>query len=151
MLRAHLDEALKSGLLARDERAVRTVRLVLAALKDRDIAERSNGNHSGLKDDQILSLLQSMIKQRRESVQLYEKGGRADLARKETEEIAIIERFLPPQMGEEEIGKVVSAALEELEAKTLKDMGRVMGILKTRHAGQMDFAAASALVKGRLV
>ncbi len=150
MLRARLDEALKSGLLAREERAVRTVRLVLAALKDRDIAERSNGNHSGLKDDQILSLLQSMIKQRRESVQLYEKGGRADLASQEAEEIAIIERFLPPQMGEEEIGKAVSAIIEELDAKTLKDMGRVMGGLKTRHAGQMDFAAASALVKGRL-
>lgn len=150
MLRERLDEALKSGLLAREECAVRTVRLVLATLKDRDIAERSSGNYSGLKDDQILSLLQSMIKQRRESVQLYERGGRADLARQEAEEIAIIERFLPPQMSEEEIGKTVSATIEELDAKTLKDMGRVMGVLKTRHAGQMDFAAASALVKERL-
>jgi hypothetical protein len=150
MLRARLDEALKSALLAREEHAVRTIRLVLAALKDRDIAERSSGNHSGLKDDQILSLLQSMIKQRRESARLYDEGGRTDLARQETEEIAIIERFLPPQMGNEEIGKVVSAAIEEFDAKSLKDMGRIMGILKTRHAGQMDFAAASALVKERL-
>lgn len=150
MLRARLGEALKSALLAREERAVRTVRLVLAALKDRDIAERSSGNHSGLKDEQILSLLQSMIKQRRESIQLYEQGERADLARQETEEIAIIERFLPPQMGGEEMGKVVSAIVEEFDARTLKDMGRVMGALKTRHAGRMDFSAASALVKGRL-
>ena len=150
MLRTRLDEALKSGLLARDECAVRTVRLVLAALKDRDIAERSNGNHSGVNDDQILSMLQSMIKQRRESVRLYEKGGRVDLAREEAAEIAVIEQFLPPQLGEEEMGKAVAAVIEELDAKTLKDMGRVMGLLKTRHAGQMDFAAASAFVKGRL-
>jgi hypothetical protein len=150
MLRARLDEALKSALLARDGCAVTTLRLVLAALKDRDIAERSKGNPSGIADDQILTLLQSMIKQRRDSIEMYERGRRDDLARQEAEEIAVIERFLPPQMGEEEIGKTVSEIIEECGAKTLKDMGRVMGTLKSRHAGQMDFAAASALVKERL-
>lgn len=150
MLRTRLDEALKSALLARDGCAVATLRLILAAMKDRDIAERSKGNHSGIADDQILSLLQSMIKQRRDSIEMYERGRRDDLARQEAEEITVIERFLPPQMGEEEIGATVSETIEECGAKTLKDMGRVMGTLKSRHAGQMDFAAASALVKERL-
>lgn len=150
MLRTRLGEALKSALLAGDGCAVTTLRLVLAALKDRDIAERSKGNHSGIADDQILTLLQSMIKQRRESIELYERGRRDDLARQEAEEIAVIERFMPPQMGEEEMGAVVSAIIDECGAKTLKDMGRVMGILKTRHAGQMDFAAASSRVKDQL-
>jgi uncharacterized protein YqeY len=150
MIRAQLDEALKTALRARDECAVTTVRLVLAALKDRDIAERSKGNHAGIADDQILTLLQSMIKQRRESIELYKRGRRDDLAKQEAEEITVIERFLPPQMGDEEMRQVVSATIEELEAKSLKDMGRVMGTLKSRHAGQMDFAAAGALVKARL-
>jgi len=150
MLRARLDEALKSALLAREGCAVATLRLVLATLKDRDIAERSKGNHSGIADDQILTLLQSMIKQRRESIALYERGRRDDLARQEAEEIAVIESFLPPQMGGEEMETVVSAIIDECGAKTLKDMGRVMGMLKTRHAGQMDFAAASSRVKERL-
>ena len=150
MIRAQLDEALKSAMLARDECAVSTVRLVLAALKDRDIAERGKGNHTGIADDQILTLLQSMIKQRRESIELYKRGRRDDLAKQEAEEITVIESFLPSQMGDEEMRQVVSATIEELEAESLKDMGRVMGTLKSRHAGQMDFAAAGALVKARL-
>jgi len=150
MIRAQLDEALKTALRARDECALTTVRLVLAALKARDIAERSKGNQAGIADDQILTLLQSMIKQRRESIELYKRGRRDDLAKQEAEEITVIERFLPPQMDDEEMRQAVSATIEELEGKSLKDMGRVMATLKSRHAGQMDFAAAGALVKARL-
>ena len=122
----------------------------LAALKDRDIAARSRGVTDGIPDEEVMQMLQSMIKQRRESISLYEKGGRADLVQQESEEIAIIEKFLPAQMNEAAVAEAVSAAITEVGAASLKDMGKVIAVLKEKYTGQMDFAKASALVKGRL-
>ena len=147
MLRPQLNDALKSAMLSKDSRVVSTVRLILAALKDRDIAARSRGVMDGISDDEILSMLQSMIKQRRESISLYEQGGRLELAQQEQDEIAIIERFLPRQLNEEEMNAAVSAVIAELGAGGIKDMGRVMAALKERHAGTMDFTKASATTK----
>lgn len=135
---------------ARNERAVSTMRLILAALKDRDIAERGKGNPDGLSDDQIQGMLRSMIKQRHESIRLYEQGGRPELAQQEAEEIVVIEQFLPALMSEEAMADAVAQVIGETDAKTLKDMGRVMGLLKERYPGQMDFAKAGALVKQHL-
>jgi uncharacterized protein len=150
MLRKRLEEGLKDSMRARDDCATSTLRLILAALKDRDIAERGKGNPAGLSDEQILGLLRSMVKQRHESIRLYEQGNRPELAEQESREITVIERFLPPQLNEGAIADAVSTVVDELEAKTLKDMGRVMAALKQRYPGQMDFAKAGALVKQRL-
>ncbi|GAA0579111.1 GatB/YqeY domain-containing protein [Caenispirillum bisanense] len=150
MMRTRLQEALKEAMRSKEARAVATVRLILAALKDRDIAARSKGQMDGISDDEILSMLQSMIKQRRESIQLYEQGGRLELAEQESEEIAVIERFLPRQMDDAEVAAAIDATLSGLGAAGLKDMGRVMAELRERYAGQMDFAKASGLVKQKL-
>jgi uncharacterized protein YqeY len=150
MLRANLTDALKSAMRERDSATVSAVRLILAALKERDIAARPKGNQAGVADDEILQMLQAMIKQRRESIALYEKGGRADLVDKESREIAVIERFLPRQMDDAATASAIAAVVKELGAASVKDMGRVMGELKARYAGQMDFAKASGLVKQRL-
>ena len=150
MLRNSLNDALKAAMRERDQATVSTVRLILAALKDRDIAARGKGNPAGIGDDEILQMLQGMIKQRRESIALYEKGARQDLVDKETQEIAVIERYLPQQMDESAMAAAIGAVIKELGATTLKDMGRIMAELKARHAGQMDFARASGLVKQQL-
>ena len=150
MLRTRLDEGLKQAMRARDECATSTMRLILAALKDRDIAERGKGNANGLNQEQILAMLRSMIKQRHESIRLYEQGGRTDLAKREANEIAVIEQFLPPLMDEAAVEQAVAAVIAETGAATLKDMGRVMALLKERFPGQMDFARAGALMKARL-
>lgn len=150
MIRVRLDEALKAAMLARDQQTVSTVRLILAALKDRDIAERGRGNTDGLSDSEILSLLQSMIKQREESARLYQQGGRNELAAEETAEIGIIRQFLPVQLSEEEVAAIVDAVVSEIGAESLKEMGKVMGVLKERYAGSMNFTRASTLVKNRL-
>jgi uncharacterized protein YqeY len=150
MLRQQFNEALKTAMLAKDGRTVSTVRLIVAALKDRDIAARSRGVTDGITNDEVLQMLQQMVKQRRESITLYEQGGRLDLAQQETEEIEIIGRFLPKQMSEEEAIAAVKSVIAEIEATSLKDMGRVMAVLKERFAGTMDFTKASALVKGQL-
>ena len=149
-MRNSLNDALKAAMRERDQATVSTVRLILAALKDRDIAARGKGNPAGIGDDEILQMLQGMIKQRRESIALYEKGNRQDLADKETQEIAVIERYLPRQMDESAMAAAIGAVIKELGATTLKDMGRIMAELKARHAGQMDFARASGLVKQQL-
>ncbi len=150
MLRQQLNDKLKSAMLAKEARMVSTVRLILAALKDRDIAARSRNVMDGIGDDEILSMLQSMIKQRRESISLYEQGGRLELAQQEQEEIAIIETFLPKQMDEAETLVAVKAVIAELGAGGIKDMGRVMAALKERYAGQMDFTKGSAATKKEL-
>lgn len=150
MLRQQLNDALKTAMLAKDSRVVSTVRLILAALKDRDIAARPRGVTDGIGEDEILQMLSSMIKQRRESISLYEQGGRLELAQQEQEEIAIIERFLPRQMTEAEMTAAVAAIVADVGAAGLKDMGKVMAALKERHAGQMDFTKASGLVKKTL-
>ena len=150
MLRARLNDELKAAMKAKDQRAVSTVRLILAALKDRDIAARGKGNTDGISEEEIGDLLHKMVRQRRESIELYEQGNRQDLAQQEREEIGIIERFLPKQMDEADMGAAVSAVIAEVGARSIKDMGRVMAALKQRHAGQMDFSKAGALVKQRL-
>ena len=150
MLRTEISEALKDSMRAKEERATSTLRLILAALKDRDIAARAKGNSDGISDDEILGLLQSMIKQRRESVEMYEKGGRTELAEQEASEIEIIQTFLPEQMDDAALSAAVSEIVKEAEATSLKDMGKVMGLLKERYAGEMDFSKASAQVKDKL-
>ena len=150
MLRQQFNEALKTAMLAKDTRTVATVRLIVAALKDRDIAARSRGVTDGITDEEVLQMLQQMVKQRRESITLYEQGGRPELAQQENEEIDIISRFLPKQMSEAEITEAVRGVAAEIEATSLKDMGRVMAVLKERYAGTMDFTKASAIVKGQL-
>ena len=150
MLRDNLAEALKEAMRARDTTTVGAVRLILAKLKEVDIAARTEASREGVADDRILSMLQGMIKQRNESVVLYEKGNRPELAAKEKAEIAVIERFLPKQMDEAAVAAAVAEAMASTGAKTVKDMGGVMAALKTKYAGQMDFAKASAAVKKAL-
>lgn len=150
MLRTRLNEALKEAMRSKNQRALSTVRLILAALKDRDIAARSRGVTDGVDETEILSMLQTMIKQRNDSIALYEQGGRLELAEQEREEITVIEGFLPKQMSEEEVAQAVQAAVAETGASGIKDMGRVMAELKARHAGQMDFAKVSGVVKQQL-
>ncbi|HLF58204.1 MAG TPA: GatB/YqeY domain-containing protein [Alphaproteobacteria bacterium] len=152
MLRTEIRDALKAALKARDERRVSTVRLILAALKDRDIAARGPGagGREEIPNEEILNLLQTMIKQRRDSIALYAKGGRQDLVDQETQEIKVIEEFLPTQLSDKEMAEAVKATIESIGATTLKDMGRTMAALKERYAGQMDFAKASAIVKQQL-
>ncbi|MEO1191165.1 MAG: GatB/YqeY domain-containing protein [Pseudomonadota bacterium] len=150
MLRDRLKEALREAMKAGDKRSVSTLRLVLAALKDRDIAARGRGQSDGLGDDETLALLQKMVKQRREAIEAYESAGRDELVAQEQEEIAVIQRFLPQLMDSEATAAAVDAAMKELEATSIKDMGRVMATLKERFPGKMDFAKASGLVKERL-
>jgi uncharacterized protein YqeY len=150
MLRQQFNEALKTAMLARDSRTTSTVRLIVAALKDRDIAARGRGITDGISDDEVLQMLQQMVKQRRESITLYEQGARLDLAQQEIEEIEIIGRFLPKQMSESEMTAAVTGVLSEIGAASVKDMGRAMAVLKERFAGSMDFTKASAMVKAKL-
>lgn len=150
MLRDKLNDALKDAMRARDMAALGAIRLILAKLKEVDIAARTEANREGVADERILSMLQGMIKQRNESVVLYEKGNRADLADKEKAEIAVIERFLPQQMDQAAIDAAVTEAIAAAGAKSVKDMGGVMAALKGKYAGQMDFAKASAAVRKAL-
>ena len=147
MLRQQLNDALKAAMKAQDKRRVSTLRLILAALKDRDIAARSGDNGDGISETDILGMLQTMIRQRQDSTEQFKQGGRKDLADKEQEEIAVIQDFLPDQLDEGEVGEACREVVAELEAGGLKDMGRVMGELKSRYTGRMDFAKASAAVK----
>ena len=150
MLRSELNDALKVAVKAKEQIAVTTLRLILAALKDRDIAARGKGNCDGIEDTEILEMLQKMVRQRREAIELYRQGDRQELVEKEAKEIDVIERFLPQPLGEAEMTGAIGEIMSELEAKSLKDMGRVMGALKERFPGRMDFGKASAIVKERL-
>ncbi len=150
MLREKLTEAMKDAMRAKDQAALGTIRLILAKLKDADIAARTEASREGVADDRVLSLMQGMIKQRNESIALYEKGNRTDLADKEKAEIAVIERFLPQQMDEAAVEAAVREAIAASGATSIKDMGGVMTALKGKYAGQMDFAKASAAVKKAL-
>ena len=146
-MRQAFRDRLREAMKARDSRTVSTVRLILAGLKDRDVAERGQGNPDGLSESEIQRMLQAMIKQRRESIGLYEQGNRPDLANQENEEIAVIESFLPRQLDEGEIEAAVKAAIGEVGAATLKDMGKVMAALRERHAGVIDLGRAGAVVR----
>ena len=146
-MRENISLAMKQALRDQDQAALGTMRLILAAIKDRDIAARGNGTPDGISDDDILSLLQTMIKQRVESAKLYRDGDRPELAAAEEAEIIIIKGFLPVQLDEQEMHAVIAEALSETGASSVKDMGQVMGFLKSNFAGQMDFSAASQAVK----
>ena len=150
MLRNDLTAALTGAMKAKDDRAVSTVRLILAALKDRDIAARGKGETDGIDDKEIMQMLQTMVKQRQESIAMYEKGCRMELAQQEQEEIDIIRRFMPEQMTEDATMTAVRDLITETGASTLKDMGRTMAALRERYAGRMDFSKASGMVKAHL-
>jgi uncharacterized protein YqeY len=149
-LRAQLTDAMKEAMKAKDAKRLATVRLMLAALKDRDIAARSETSRELLGDDEILGLLAKMIKQREESAKAYDTGNRPELAAGEREEIAIIRSFMPAQMDEAGVAQAAKSVIAELGASSIKDMGKVMAAMKERYAGQMDFARASAIVKACL-
>jgi len=149
MLRDEINNALKTAMKAQDQRRVSTLRLMNSAFKNADIEARGGGK-GPLGDDALLSVMQKMIKQRQESAELYDKGGRPELAAQEREEIAIVTSFLPKQMSEDEVKAAVAAVVNEIGAASMKDMGKVMAALKERYAGKMDFAKAGGLVKGQL-
>lgn len=150
-MRDRITEAMKQALKAKDQAALGTMRLIMAALKDRDIAARGNGNQDGISDDDILSMLQTMIKQRNESAKMYRDGDRIELADAEEAEIAIIQSFLPAQLDETEMNEAIKATIAETGASSVKDMGQVMASLKANFAGQMDFSAVSQMVKSILM
>ena len=149
MLREQINEALKVAMKARDQRRVSTLRMVNSALKDRDIAARGEGKPA-LAEEDILGLMQKLTKQRQESLEIYEKAGRADLATQEREEIEIIAGFMPKAMSEAEAKAAIEAVIAVTGAAGMKDMGKVMAALKERHAGKLDIAKASGLVKALL-
>ncbi|MBL4667386.1 MAG: GatB/YqeY domain-containing protein [Sneathiella sp.] len=150
MLRIELKDSLKDAMKSRDKRKLSTLRLILATLHDRDIAIREKGGEEGISDDEILQMLTTMVRQRRDSIAAYEDGGRIDLATSEQEEIDIIAKYLPKQFDDKEMTSAISETIGEIGAEGLKDMGKTMGALKSKYAGRMDFAKASALVKSAL-
>ena len=147
-MRARFTNDLKEAMKAGERRRVDTIRLINAALKDRDIEARGQGKT--ISDDDILALLQKMVKSRQESMEIYDKNGRPELAQVEREEIAVISSYLPKQMDEAAVAQAIKDAIAETGAASVKDMGKVIGVLKGKFTGQMDFAKASGLVKGKL-
>lgn len=148
MLRDDINNALKDAMKAKDERRISTLRLVNSTFKNADIEARGSGKT--LSDADLLAVLQKMIKQRQESKELYEKGGRPELAQQEAEEIAIIQAYLPKQMSDAEMAAAIDAAIKDVGAAGIKDMGKVIGALRGKYAGQMDFGKASGMVKAKL-
>jgi len=151
MLRETIQSALKSALKSGEAKKLSTLRLISAALKDKDIAARTKGSGETISEDEILALLQTMIKQRQESVRLYRDANRNELADEEEQEITIIRGFLPEQMEHDAVIKAINDTIVEVGAESVKDMGKVMGVLKQRFTGQMDFAVASKTVKDVLL
>lgn len=147
MLRERFAADLKDALRAKDALRVSTLRLILAAVKDRDIAARTGDNSAGVPEAEVVAILDRMVRQRVESARIYEEGGRIDLAETERAEVKIIKGYLPKQMSEDEVKAAVARAIADTHAASIRDMGKVMAELKTRHAGKMDFARASAVVK----
>lgn len=148
--REEFTTALKVAMQSKDQVAVSTIRLIMAAMKDRDIVARGDGNPDGISEAEILSMLQSMVKQRQESANTYAEVGRDELAERELDEIAVIKRFLPAQMSEEEVSAAIDSIIADAGVSDIKGMGKVMGELKTRYAGQMDMAKAGGIVKQKL-
>lgn len=148
--RSEFSAALKEALKSKDKIAMSTIRLIMAAMKDRDITAREKGEANGISDNEILSMLQSMIKQRQESSKTYSEAGRDDLAEREEAEIDVIRSFLPKQLSEDEIKEIIDQTVDALGVESIKDMGKVMGVLKTDYAGQIDMGKAGGLVKARL-
>ena len=146
-MRNILDKSLKDAMRARDAQKISTIRLINAAIKDRDIAIRSEDNLEGVSDEEILSILSKMIKQRKDSAKQYEEGGRLELAQQELEEIEIIENFLPRQLDLNETEQIVKKIILEINANSLRDMGKVMSLLKENYSGKMDFGKAGVVAK----
>ncbi len=149
MLRTRLSDAYKESMRSKNERVTATVRLIMAALKDRDIAARPKGI-TAIPDDEILQMFNSMIKQRRESIDMFQKGNRPELAKQEQEEIDIIQSFMPTQMDEAETAAAVKEAIAQTGAASVKDMGKVMAVLKEKYTGRIDFSRVSGVVKQSL-
>jgi uncharacterized protein YqeY len=149
-LRDEINTSLKEAMKSGDKRRVSTLRLVNSAIKDRDILNRTAGPDAGVTDPQIVEVLAKMVKQRQESLEIYEKAGRDELAIQEREEIAIIQSYMPKQLSDEEVKSVIAAVIKETGATSVKDMGKVMGALKAKYSGQIDFAKAGAVIKGML-
>jgi len=147
-MRAKITAALKDAMKAKDATRLSTLRLINAAIKDLDIAKRTEGGIVG--DADVLQILGKMVKQRQESVRAYEEGGRLELAEREREEITILEDYLPRQLSEAEVDAAVATAIAEVGATSIRDMGKVMGALKSKYTGQMDFGAVGPMVKGQL-
>ncbi len=149
-LRERINEQLKEAMKAKDQRRVTTLRMIMAAIKDRDIAARTETSREGISDDDVLALLARMVKQRDDSITQFVIGNRPDLADAERAEIAVIREFMPKQMSEDEVREAAAQVIDDTNAASPKDMGKVMAALKQAYAGQMDFAKASALVKEML-
>lgn len=152
-LRDRINEALKEAMRAKETERLSTLRLINAAIKDRDIAARASdgdGERGGVGDDEILQILGKMVKQRQESARAYEEGGRLELAEKELREVTVIEDFLPRQLDEEETATAIDDAISDTGATSIRDMGKVMGALKGKYTGQMDFGRVGPMVKARL-
>lgn len=149
-MRENISKSLQTAQKEKDQKAVATMRLILAALKDRDIAARAKGHQDGIDDQEILAMLQTMIKQRQESMKLYEQGGRLDLVEQEQHEIEIIKKFLPEQLSEEEMSDVIDGLIRETGAASIKDMGKIMALIREKYMGKMDFGRASSLIKDKL-
>ena len=150
MIREEIKKQMIEAMKAGQKEKVDTLRLINSTIKDKDIADRTKGNMDGISDDAILSVLQGMIKQRKESIALYTQGGRAELAAAEQKEVDIIQSFLPKQMDADEMREAIKAAIAETGASSMKDMGKVMGLLRGKYAGKMDFGAASGEIKALL-
>ena len=150
-MREKLNSELKKSVINKDVVATKTLRLILAAIKDRDIVVRSDGNQDGIDESEIISLLKKMLKQRDESITLYMKGNRQDLVKSEEDEINIIKQFLPKQMDELEINELVIEAIKINDAKSIKDMGKLMNYLKEKYPTNMDFSKASKIIKESLI
>ena len=149
-LRTEISDALKTAMREKDKIRLGTLRLINAAIKDKDIAERGDGNDAGIGNDAVLALLGKMVKQRQESAKVYEEGGRLEMAERERAEIEVIEDFLPRQLDAEEVGTAIDAAIAAVGADSIRDMGKVMGELKAKYTGQIDFGKVGPMVKDRL-
>jgi uncharacterized protein YqeY len=149
-LRDRLSVSLKDAMKAKDATRLMTLRLINAAIKDRDIDARSEGVDSGVSDHDLLAILSKMVKQRQESARAYEEGGRLELAEKEWAEIVIIEEFLPQQLSEREVEQAIADAIAASGANSIRDMGKVMGVLKSKYTGQLDFGKVGGMVKAQL-
>lgn len=149
MLREDIQNALKEAMKSKNVLETNAIRMIIAGQKEKDVDARGKGKEKA-EDAELLAMMQTMIKQRRESIEMFIKGGRPELAEKEEAEIKIIERFLPKQLNRQEVENAVKAAIEKTGAESMKDMGKVMGILRAEYAGQMDFGAVSSLIKSLL-
>ena len=149
-MRARVNSALKQAMKDKAAARLATLRLINAAIKDREIAQRGDGEEVQVTDADVLAILGKMVKQRQESARVYEEGGRLDLAEREMAEMSVIEEFLPRQLSEDEVSSAIEKAVAETGADSIRDMGKVMGELKARHTGQIDFGKVGPLVKKRL-